>query len=264
MNTVHDVRRLATRAKDSLLARSRPFRARARLALDGDPRALALRLPSDLVNGVLDWQDRLPFVPKTILDVGANEGNYAAQFASAFRPDIMALVEPIPELCDALRKRTWSCPTRVFCCALGAERGHGKLNVLANMASSSLLDVSPAAAGAFGKPMNTLRVQTTAVSTLDAVADDCGLADLDLLKLDVQGSELDVCRGGKRLLPRTRLVYTEISMFEHYLGQPLAHQVLQSLDAAGFALAGTFDFTFDSAGNPLQCDALFVNTRLRR
>ena len=104
--------------------------------------------------------------------------------------------------------------------------------------------------------IGTIRV---ALRTLDEVFGECGLDDLDLLKIDVQGYEIEVLAGGSATLRSTRLLMIEVSFFEHYRGQPLFADVYDFLDRAGFGLINTFGYSYDARGLPLQCDAVFVN-----
>ncbi len=48
-----------------------------------------------------------------------------------------------------------------------------------------------------------------------------GLSDIDLIKIDVQGAELDVFRGGGKALANALMVITEVEFVELYTGQPL-------------------------------------------
>jgi hypothetical protein len=97
---------------------------------------------------------------------------------------------------------------------------------------------------------------------LDSIFEECGLKDLDLLKIDVQGYEIEVFIGGRETLGKTRLVVVEVSFFEHYKGQPLFGEVYDFLHHAGFEMRSTFGYIYDAKGLPLQCDAVFINRTL--
>ena len=51
----------------------------------------------------------------------------------------------------------------------------------------------------------------------------------DSIKLDVQGAELDIFRGGKNALSKTRFIYTEYSNIEIYEGQANLPELLKHL-----------------------------------
>lgn len=61
-----------------------------------------------------------------------------------------------------------------------------------------------------------------------------GLGDIDFIKIDVQGAELSVFRGGPRILREAVVIQTEVEFVELYLGQPLFADVDRALRAAGY------------------------------
>jgi FkbM family methyltransferase len=63
-----------------------------------------------------------------------------------------------------------------------------------------------------------------------------GIEDIDYLKLDVQGSELDVILGSQRLLESTLLVHTEVEFIPLYVDQPLFSDVDIALRKSGLWL----------------------------
>jgi FkbM family methyltransferase len=71
---------------------------------------------------------------------------------------------------------------------------------------------------------------------LDAVLDDVGVKDVDAIKLDVQGAELDVLKGAGALLDQTLVIDIEIEFVDLYIGQPLFADVDGYLRAKGFVL----------------------------
>jgi hypothetical protein len=93
------------------------------------------------------------------------------------------------------------------------------------------------------------------VRALDDVADPAWPSPW-LLKIDVQGFELEVLRGGVATLPRVAEVYVECSFFELYEGQALADEVIAFLLASGLRLAGVFNLV-RHRNEAIQADLLF-------
>lgn len=80
-------------------------------------------------------------------------------------------------------------------------------------------------------------ILSSRVKTLDSLMEEKLISDADFMKMDTQGSELRILRGGeKHFLPRVFGIQTEVEFVEIYKGQPLFRQVDDFLDSKGFAL----------------------------
>jgi FkbM family methyltransferase len=227
-----------------------------------DRRAFSLRSERDLMLAAMAWAKVLPFRPESIVDAGAYQGDVSAQLSVLYRPECMVLVEPFADLAQSLEWRNFAPRQRVYNCALGREDGTGMFNVISSRHSSSLLEISKEAGALFNMPMDNVETIEIPVRTLDGIVGESGLDRLDLLKVDVQGYELEVFAGGVVTLNRTRMFVCEVAFFEHYAGQPLFGDIYDFMCDAGFALSDLFGQIYDSHGVPLQADALFINRRL--
>jgi len=78
-----------------------------------------------------------------------------------------------------------------------------------------------------------------------------------LLKLDVQGFELEALKGCEDLLHCFAWVYAECSFVELYEGQALADGVIAWLRERGCVLSGVYNMTYDKQGRAVQADFLF-------
>ena len=96
------------------------------------------------------------------------------------------------------------------------------------------------------------------IRRLDDVLHDVALDKPALLKLDVQGFELEVLKGSLETLKRIDYVYLEASFIELYKGQPLATEVITWLADHGFNLSGVYHVSFDGTGRAVQADMLFT------
>jgi FkbM family methyltransferase len=138
------------------------------------------------------------------IDVGANIGNHSVFFGK-FLADFVVSVEPNPEVIPVLRRNLHAnqVASAVYECALGPAEGAGRLvmpvgsehNV--GMARVEAMDGATDGAG---------RVR---VRTLDAVLAEVRQArglygEVLLVKIDVEGAELDVLKGATETLSRDR------------------------------------------------------------
>jgi FkbM family methyltransferase len=224
-----------------------------------DRRWRNFRLNPVLTQAALVWPEVLPWIPNIILDIGAHKGDVADELSQLYHPDFIAMVEPLPQMAEILRKKSYARNQRVFECALGSNAGTAQLNVLASPASSSIFEVTPGCDELFKRPLHTVEVLEVPMRTLDEIFYECELSYLDLLKIDVQGYEIEVFRGGRETLNKTHCISVEVSFFEHYRDQPQFIQVYEVLKDAGFELNRLFGYQCDRNGILLQCDALFIN-----
>jgi FkbM family methyltransferase len=195
----------------------------------------------------------------TVLDVGANEGQFAGIARRLFpRANILSF-EPLPRCCAALRRNFEDDPDfEAFECALGDESGTASFFENEFSPSSSLLQMKAAHTSAFPYTARTRPVQVP-VRTLDDVLAGRTLRDDLFLKMDVQGYELHVLAGAPRTLPRCRLVLTEVSLEPLYDGEALARDMVNTMHTAGFRLAAVVDcLRSPNDEHPLQIDLLFA------
>lgn len=196
----------------------------------------------------------------TVVDIGANKGQFSLFARAAFPHARITAFEPLAEPAarfDALfagdRRMTLH---RV---AIGPERGQATIHVAARDDSSSLLPITEQQTALY--PETRLKeTRTIDVAPLDGFLDAADIAPPALLKLDVQGFELEALKGCEALLGRFAYVYAECSYVEFYAGQALADQVVAHLAARGFDQSGTFNLARDADGRPVQADLLFVRS----
>lgn len=197
----------------------------------------------------------------TIIDVGANEGQYAAQVIEGnFKGKIYSF-EPIHSVfrnleANALPFRNW----KVFNLGIGSEEAKIPINVSENFVSSSILPISITSVEVEPKtrPTHTEQIQIT---TLDAFfLKNPSLAKEILLKLDVQGYELEALKGARKCLPSIKLVQVELSLVPIYEGAPLYKEVINFLEESGFELYSLIPGFMDGkTGRLLQVDGIFLN-----
>ena len=195
---------------------------------------------------------------RSVIDVGANEGQFARWARQALPEAQIYSFEPLADchrtLCEQF---VGDDRFEAFDFALGAARGEFEMNRNEYSPSSSLLVLDDAHRRAFPFAARVDK-QRVLVETLDGVLAQRTLAAPILLKLDVQGYETQVLAGASRMIARTHLILLELSLEQMYQGEPLFDEVYRSLYEAGFALRGVLD-TLRSPRDrrPLQIDALF-------
>jgi FkbM family methyltransferase len=144
-------------------------------------------------------------------------------------------------LAEALpAERRWRGVT-VFSDAVASAPGEARLHITREPGMSSLLEPDAELTRRFFQSRNyeVERVERVRTITLDDAAERHGFTDACFLKLDTQGTELDILRSGARLLAGPVLgLYTEANFQPFYQGQAVFANLDEHLRAQGFSLFG--------------------------
>ncbi len=184
--------------------------------------------------------DRLPLRRDytSVIDVGANRGQFALYARVRFPDADVYSLEPLRHPREQLANLFADDPrVHVIAAAAGATAGTARINVSRADDSSSLLPVTSLQTERF-PGTETVDSEEVAIRTLDEVFESIELAKPVLLKLDVQGFELEALRGAEKLLGRVDTVITECSFVPFYEGQALFGEILQFLAPHGFHVVG--------------------------
>jgi FkbM family methyltransferase len=201
------------------------------------------------------------FIPPTasihLIDVGANDGQWASRFLKSFPNSTAELWEPLPQLAETLKHR---------------------------FPDTARVTIIPAAASSTSGQAQIVEPQHDAMASLHAYADvvaqsskhgttrslDIRLERLDdqdrrlegrivVLKIDAQGHELEVLEGSRKTLSHVSLAIVEASLGEVFKGRPPTFaSVCSAMEPYGL-----YPVMFPSAGtlfgnHPLEQDILFV------
>ena len=190
------------------------------------------------VAGAVEHSNVIAFVrPRHLIDVGANKGQFALA-AFALSPDIeIDCFEPFPA--SAAKLERWAKATsrhiRVHRVALATAKGTAEFHVTTREDSSSLFRPATLQQEIGVRIKETIIVQT---DRLDSRLKRDEILRPSLLKIDVQGGELDVLKGLGDLLAVIDYIYLEVSFMELYENQPLFAETDAFLRSYGYHLRG--------------------------
>ncbi len=231
----------------------RAHRRTRRLELRGTPAA-------HLESGHIDSLELLKLVRKSdppiqmVYDLGANVGTWTLLAKALFPAVAVEAFEPLPNHArQFLAALEGLADVHLHQVALGANEGTASLKITSYSDAASLLDLTDASTQDFGVTPGA--EASVPIVSLDQWVMKHELPWPDLIKLDLQGYEIEALKGAKRCLQHARYVLCEVSFREYYRGQPLFAEVVSFLDQAGFDLRA-----LPSAGHGLiwqQTDALF-------
>jgi FkbM family methyltransferase len=196
----------------------------------------------------------------TVVDIGANVGQFSLLVRGLHPGARIFAFEPLADAATRFRRLfDGDGGVTLHQAAVAPARGTATMHVSAAADSSSLLPIGARQSELFP---GTEEVGTAEVEAgpLDAFVAAHDIVAPALLKIDVQGFELEVLRGAQSLLDRFAHVYVEASFEALYEGQALADEVIAFLAAEGFAEAGRYNLSLGPDGKPVQADFLFCRT----
>ncbi|SRR6266446_1800722 len=196
----------------------------------------------------------------TVLDVGANEGQYALSLRELGFGGRIISFEPLAMAHQQLQRSavkdaSWIIPPRT---AIGNQDGQIRINVASNGASSSILRMLEAHQRA-APDVGYVGTEVVPISRLDRVAKEfLGEARNIFLKVDAQGFELQVLQGAEELICRIAGAQLELSLVPLYEGQALFSELIDWMRKAGLSIWGILPGLADnSSGRLLQTDVVF-------
>jgi FkbM family methyltransferase len=172
------------------------------------------------------------FVPRGIIDVGANKGNWTHMALSIFPKTPVLMIEPQDEMEAYLSELT---KTRPNCYYIKAGAGHknGELvqTIWEDSEGSSFLPAEDPNLLKAGKQ------RKTRLATIDSLlAQDFPHFMPDLVKLDIQGFELEALSGAETLFGKTEIFILEASLFTFMPNQPIVREVISFMSDRGYEL----------------------------
>jgi FkbM family methyltransferase len=164
------------------------------------------------------------FLPTVMLDIGAYRGDWTLMAKRIWPEAAVLMIEADPARMPDLQAVAGSQPgVRAVQALLGAEAGTSVRFYDQESASSVLPETAKQGQHFVELPMRSLE------SLLDTE-----FATPNLIKLDVQGYELEVLKGGRKALSSAEVVLTEVNLIEIYQGAPPLGDVIDFLRAANF------------------------------
>jgi FkbM family methyltransferase len=229
-----------------------------RLCTAGELKALATanRSPFEVVA-----RREPPGAVQTIFDVGANVGQTTQELRRWFPDAFIHAFEPTPASREEYQRRHGGDPrVRLWPCAIASQPGRATFHINQRSMTNSLLTTAASSVRWVGEAnaTNVDRIEVE-VRTLDEFCQTNQIARVDILKLDIQGSELDALRGAAGLLQRkaVRYVCLEAPFVLLYERQAFFHEIRDFLAAHGCEFYGLFKLSRHESDRLVFADALF-------
>jgi FkbM family methyltransferase len=195
---------------------------------------------------------------KTVIDIGANRGQFALAVRRSLPQARIISFEPLPKPARIFRT-VFAGQTGVELheMAIGPSSGKKMMHIAGRDDSSSLLPITNLQTEVYPGTQEIAQ-QEIRVERLDRIISSADLVAPALLKMDVQGYEFQCLEGCSELLPHFRYLYLECAFRELYAGQALASQLIRRAHEHGFDLTAIYHLFHDRDGQPVDADLLFT------
>jgi FkbM family methyltransferase len=196
---------------------------------------------------------------QTVIDIGANEGQFITKTLPVFPNATIHCFEPLQDVYGKLKKNFEKTPN-VITHNFGLGEANEEKEIFNNeySPSSSMLEMM-----SFHKENFDFAVKVEPKRIAIRRLDDFFPADIAkplLVKIDVQGYEMFVLKGGDKVVRQADIVIIETSFYPLYKGQPLFEEIYDYFVARGFQYAGNIEELSSPVDNRiLQADAIFIN-----
>lgn len=202
----------------------------------------------------------------TIFDIGAHKGQTAIKYRSQFPNAEIYCFEPFPDSIAQLQKRV-SDDRRIHIIqkAVDCKKSNTSFYVNGFDETNSLFSRPLSERRYYPKNALTQKVIKVGTIDIDGFVKENDITNIDILKLDIQGGELNALRGAEFILKtgHVSLIYTEISFISHYENSPLFYEVWSFLSKLGYSLFEIYDLCRATNGQIRYGNALFVSEFIR-
>ncbi len=202
---------------------------------------------------------------QVVFDIGANTGDTTIEFAKVFKEASIYSFEPDHATFETLntRVRPYQPRVKTYNFGFGSATGSKDLTINKVSGGNSFLEISPTisefAQGAWTEPVGKVSAE---IRTLDEFCSENEISRIDLVKIDTQGFELEILRGGQHVITpaRTNMIHIEVLFVELYKNQVFFDEVYRELLGRGFRFVGLYNRFYkpEAPHYLLWCDALFV------
>lgn len=230
---------------------------------------LANKLGYDLIRhkkSHLELKDHLPKILKgyevdTVIDVGANIGQFLEMVKSSGFEGKTFSFEPIPKHADGIKEKYKNDPqVKVYNLALGESESVLKLNVFKSSVFSSFKQPTDFSKSNYKEHVSEYETIEVPIKRLDEIL----MAELKdskkiMLKVDTQGFDLEVVKGATKILDRVVAINFECSVIPIYENTPNYLETLTFFHQLGFVPSGFFPVSrVDNTHELIEFDVIMV------
>ena len=194
-----------------------------------------------------------------IFDIGANVGSTVERFHQLFPNAKIHAFEPFPASYQLLNKK-YQGNSSIVLNQLCVYKTKGSLDFFVNQKVSTNSLFQPIKSGlSFDNQIININKICVDTISLDEYCNSSEIKKIEILKMDIQGGELDALIGAFNLIKTKSidLIYCEAFFIRQYLNQPLFYDIATYLDLNGYFLQDIYSPVYEN-GSLVWCDAIFL------
>jgi FkbM family methyltransferase len=200
--------------------------------------------------------------PATVVDVGANVGQFSRASLGRWPASRIIAFEPLPSAAVPLRRMLMAMGDRhaVHQVALGSSEGESVFHRHHYSLSSSVLPVAEPSRHRYSWADEAESIKVP-MARLDDELVDVALDRPVLVKIDVQGFEMEVLNGAEGVLQEADCLVVEHAFDEFYEGQSRAAEVMKHLIRTGWGFNRVVDVRRER-GVIVEADFVYLRQRV--
>ena len=217
--------------------------------------------PMQHIHRSIRLANKLPEQNFIILDIGGGIGASLRLYLKYLPTKKIILFEPVAESFKTIKSNFGNSENVTLCnLAAGNENSKQEINIANRVTSSSLLPLAAETDSVFydEKTLGLSRNETIEIVRLDDYLAGEN-ANIGIMKLDVQGFEMNVLRGAEVTLKRTSIVLLEAGNHDVYAGSPKYYEIDDYLRARGFILYDIIPSVLDN-GQLKEWDVIYISS----
>ncbi len=198
---------------------------------------------------------------KTIIDIGANEGQTTEKLLKLFPNSIIYCFEPGNEAFSKLKSKFDAKKVASLNFALGDKEETCELIKHESSVTDSFLIDDFSTELNLNKSRKILGKERVKISTLDIFCAENNISSIDFIKIDTQGYELKVINGAKKLFENNKIkfILIEVCFVSIYKKQPGLSEIHKRLDDYGFKIIDFYNKARGEDNTLMWCDILYQN-----
>ena len=203
---------------------------------------------------------------RTIIDVGANLGQTTLKYRKVFPEATIYAFEPFTEVYKRYQKTfSWDRKIKPYNFAISDKNGKDKFFLNKSHYTNSLLEPEIKLNQSFHRVERSGDVTVNTI-TLDTFAEKENLGQINILKIDVQGGEMKVLEGAKRLIKEQKidLIFVEVEFIPLYLRQPMFYDICLYLEEQKYSFFNFYNIGHSTIGQAIAGDAIFISPEIRK